>query len=402
MPLFGLTEPASYIVIVGSTAIIWSLMTLAIRVFLRTKINGPFGWDDFACCVATFLAVLYSTICLTQIGFGLGRHSEDVSASMIRTSRILGWVNSMIYNCGLSCSTLSMCFLIARVCEVQKRKVRFVYGVAFATSLFGLATMLATALQCRLPEPWNTTRPRHCVNLWALYATTSVAFSALELANVLAATNVVWRLHMPLCPKIQVVTLFALRLLILAPQIIRLRYLHVVLFADDSAWQWVRVPLQIINNVIIHLSIILATVPCAKPFLHVLESGGHHMPTVSSTEMTATGILQPRSLVGSEQSKTLRLPQWRGNTKKSHKEGWRVRLRPDHSHTETSIRYDPQDASVAARRRSIVRSESSNTVIKVMRTDSVTVVYDQADKLLHQKKKSVAGDEINNWKLPNM
>ncbi|KAK3668003.1 hypothetical protein LTR22_001070 [Elasticomyces elasticus] len=111
--------------------------------------------------------------------------------------------------------------------------------------------------------------------------------------------------------------------------------------------------------------------------------------------MTAT---EPRSLVGSEQqTKPLRIPQLRGNTKKSHKEGWRVRLRP-----VTSIRHDPHDASVAARRRSIVRSESSNTVIKVMRTDSVTVAYDRADKLLHQKKKSVAGDEINNWKLPDI
>ncbi|KAK5735454.1 hypothetical protein LTR17_008152 [Elasticomyces elasticus] len=401
MPAFGLTEPSSYIVIVGSTAIIWSLLTLAIRIFLRTKINGPFGWDDVACCVATFLGVLYSTICLTQIGFGLGRHSEDVSASMNRTSRILGWVNSMVYTCGLSCATLSMCFLIARVCEVQKRKVRCVYAIAFATSLFGLAAMLATAFQCRLPAPWDTARPRHCLNLWALYATTTAVFSALELANVIAATIIVWRLHMPLCPKAQVVALFALRLLILAPQITRLRYLHLVLFANDGAWQWVRVPLQIINNVIIHLSIILATVPCTKPFLHkVFESGGHHMPTVSSIEMTAT---ESRSLVSSEQqTKTLRIPQLRVNTKKSHKEGWRVRLRPDHNQTVTSIRHDPQDASVAARRRSIVRSESSSTVIKVMRTDSVTVAYDQAEKLLHQKKKSVAGDEINNWKLPDV
>ncbi|KAK5713837.1 hypothetical protein LTR17_017412 [Elasticomyces elasticus] len=331
MPAFGLTEPASYIVIVGSTAIIWSLLTLAIRIFLRTKINGPFGWDDVACCVATFLGVLYSTICLTQIGFGLGRHSENVTPSMIRTSRILGWINSMIYNCGLSCSTLSMCFLIARVCEVQKRKVRFVHGVAFTTTLFGLATILATALQCRLPKPWDNSRPRHCLDLWALYATTSAVFSALELANVLAATFVVWRLHMPLCPKIQVVALFALRLLILAPQIIRLRYLHVVVFADDSAWQWVRVPLQIINNVVIHLSIILATVPCAKPFLHqVFESGGHHMPTVSSTEMTAIEPLQqPHSPADGRKSKISQILPKCGNAKtNSHKEGWRVRLRP--------------------------------------------------------------------------
>jgi len=53
MPAYGLTDPAAYVVIITATAIIWSLLVLAIRVFLRLKVNGPCGWDDLACVMAT-------------------------------------------------------------------------------------------------------------------------------------------------------------------------------------------------------------------------------------------------------------------------------------------------------------------------------------------------------------
>lgn len=53
MPIFGLSIEAASVVIITSTAITWSLLTLGIRIFLRSKINGPLGWDDFFCTTAT-------------------------------------------------------------------------------------------------------------------------------------------------------------------------------------------------------------------------------------------------------------------------------------------------------------------------------------------------------------
>jgi len=121
-----------------------------------------------------------------------------------------------------------------------------------------------------------------------MYASQTAIMTALEFANVAMAVVTVWGLQMPVWPKIQVIALFALRLLsvyatciqdlhadddrasIIAPNITRLRYLQIALFAAD--WSYARVPLQIVNQITLHLSIILATVPCAKPFLTVSSS----------------------------------------------------------------------------------------------------------------------------------
>jgi hypothetical protein len=48
-----LSPEATDIVVVTSTAMIWTLMTLGVRIFIRTKINGPWGADDWACLAAT-------------------------------------------------------------------------------------------------------------------------------------------------------------------------------------------------------------------------------------------------------------------------------------------------------------------------------------------------------------
>lgn len=57
------------IAIVG---IIWSVLVLAIRLYLRLKLSGPVGNDDYAAIAATALAVAQSSLVLAGISAGLG------------------------------------------------------------------------------------------------------------------------------------------------------------------------------------------------------------------------------------------------------------------------------------------------------------------------------------------
>ncbi|TKA82468.1 hypothetical protein B0A55_02175 [Friedmanniomyces simplex] len=365
MPAFDLSRPAAFLAITASTAIVWTSFTLSIRIFLRWKINGPFGFDDAACGAATLLGILYSSLMLAQLPFGLGRHTDDLSAATIQRARLLTWISTMVLTLGLTCALLSMCFLMVRICGIA-RKAWVAYGIAVTACVLAVVSICLTAFQCELPTPWDISRPEFCLDLWALYASTTTIMIALELAIVIAAIVLVRSLQMPLCLKAQVIALFALRLLIIAPNTTRLRYLHIALFSAD--WSYARVPLQIVNQITLHLSIILATIPCAKPFLTVFESGGLHLPAEAApTE----------------------LPELN---------------RPpvdDHSNTITSVRHDPADAETAARDRSLGAPKSESSDLRILRTDSVVVAYDDAENLLHQRK-SVEGPEINNWRLPEL
>lgn len=49
----GPDDRRAYIVIVAVVGLVWSLLVLCIRVFIRLRLSGPFGADDAAASLAT-------------------------------------------------------------------------------------------------------------------------------------------------------------------------------------------------------------------------------------------------------------------------------------------------------------------------------------------------------------
>ncbi|KAK5115626.1 hypothetical protein LTR85_009797 [Meristemomyces frigidus] len=212
MPALGLSEPAAYVVVTTVTAVVWSLLTLGIRIFLRLKVNGPFGLDDAACGATTFLGVVNSSLTLYQIHFGLGKHASELSKSAVERAHFWSWLNNMFFVVALALSIMSVCFLIARIIALQK-KVWVAYGIAIATGLWAVVSIFFFAFMCRLPRPWIFAKPAHCIHRWALYASVDAVKAVLELANIAPAGMLCWTLQMPLRPKIQIVATFSIRLL---------------------------------------------------------------------------------------------------------------------------------------------------------------------------------------------
>jgi hypothetical protein len=63
----------SSIAIVG---IIWVVMVLGIRLYLRYKLNGPIGNDDYAAILATSLGIAQSAVVLAGVNSGLGHRGN--------------------------------------------------------------------------------------------------------------------------------------------------------------------------------------------------------------------------------------------------------------------------------------------------------------------------------------
>jgi hypothetical protein len=78
-------------------------------------------------------------------------------------------------------------------------------------------------------------------------------------------------INMPLKTKAKVVIAFALRLLLIAPSASRLRPMHSSVFNANPSNSVVR--LQVMSILACQVSVISATVPCAKPFFSVFSSG---------------------------------------------------------------------------------------------------------------------------------
>lgn len=73
----------SSIAIVG---IIWVMMVLGIRLYLRYKLNGPIGNDDYAAILATTLGIAQSAVVLAGVNSGLGSSVIAIDESLEQTT----------------------------------------------------------------------------------------------------------------------------------------------------------------------------------------------------------------------------------------------------------------------------------------------------------------------------
>jgi hypothetical protein len=64
------------------------LMVLGIRLYLRCKLNGPIGKDDYAAILATTLGIAQSALVLTSVNSGLGRQHPSVQDDLIDDDKI--------------------------------------------------------------------------------------------------------------------------------------------------------------------------------------------------------------------------------------------------------------------------------------------------------------------------
>ncbi|KAI7486153.1 hypothetical protein KC351_g3487 [Hortaea werneckii] len=386
MPAFDLSYPGAYIVVVTVTAVIWSLLVLGIRLFLRLKVNGPLSWDDGCCIAATILACIQSVLTLLQLRYGLGRSAGTQPQTTINWSSFLLWLSGYFYYMAQALSMLSVYFLLARI--VRHRKMAWgCYGIAVATVAWALAGMATTAFECELPRPWEThDATANCIDLWAMNSSLIITRALLETANILMASGYIssgrvaqWR---------DLLLTIISTSPILPPLLIRLHFNHVSLFSND--WPRARVPAVILGQVVIHLSVILTTVPCAKPFLRIFDSGSLHLDPNFVKKLSLLTIKRKKSDGNNSQS-----TGESNDTFDRHAAGgggggtWRraarwdrLLLRPDHSSTVTMIRYDPESSrsgeqgKEVGRRSSFQSSESSRRVIT--RTDSFYVSYEAA------------------------
>ena len=109
------------------------------------------------------------------------------------------------------------------------------------------------------------------VHQWGHRLATAITSWILELALLAAAIHLVWSIQMPFKTKAKVVMAFGLRLLLIAPSACRLKPLHASVFTTDPAAEAIR--LQVMSLLTCQVSVISATIPCAKPFFSVFSRG---------------------------------------------------------------------------------------------------------------------------------
>ena len=68
--------PPLVVTSVAIVGIIWVVMVLTIRLYIRLRLNGPVSRDDYAAILATALGIAQSALVLVAVHTGLGRPAD--------------------------------------------------------------------------------------------------------------------------------------------------------------------------------------------------------------------------------------------------------------------------------------------------------------------------------------
>jgi hypothetical protein len=123
MPPFNLELGPSYLTVLAITSAIYLIMVFGIRLFLRLKVNGPFGKDDWACAISTAFGLIYSVVVIVQVFLDLGSKFRKPSPAETNTIAIIGWANGMCLTFAGYFSKVSACYLLARITKTKKHLV---------------------------------------------------------------------------------------------------------------------------------------------------------------------------------------------------------------------------------------------------------------------------------------
>jgi len=162
MAAFGLDAGQGSIILCAVTGSIWVLLVFLIRLFLRLKVNGPFGRDDWACGASTLAGILYSFLAIAQVGLGFaGPH--HLTPHRQNTILIIGWVAQFPFIFASGMSKVSACFLVARMTET-KEHLAVIYGVLSSVVMWLTAGCILIVVQCEMPTPWVLDPANTCIN----------------------------------------------------------------------------------------------------------------------------------------------------------------------------------------------------------------------------------------------
>ena len=167
------------------------------------------------------------------------------------------------------------------------------------------------------------------------------------------------------------------------PTLTRLKYINQTLRSSD--WSYSRIHVVIITQIEMHISVILATIPCIRPWFNVFESGGLQAPAEvrrqsrRPTPVAATKLapLLPIAMSSAINDNDIELsPGMAGHRKRV--EAWPVQFFPGDSveaKTVTTVEYDPVEAREMARK----ASRDSQSSRGITRTTSFSVKFQEIE-----------------------
>lgn len=202
---------------------------------------------------------------------GLGKKQSLLSNTQERAIIQAEYAGDLFYVLALGLAKISTLLLLRGICVNKKHKT-IAFGTSGVVLLWVLAAIVALAVRCGAHLPWTSTDVQHqCVNLRGLWGGLLSVDILTELVIIILPIFMMLPVQTTRSKKAVIIAAFMCRLTLVAASIVRIFY--VVDYVPSREFAFKTVNTEILNQVVLSISITSACVPCLKPFLDVFESG---------------------------------------------------------------------------------------------------------------------------------
>lgn len=179
---------------------------VALRLYTRHHILNSVGVDDYLCCLALVLHILYTIFVSIASHYGLGRLAADVGNMTVYFEAVKYELFSQVAGIMvIGVGKLAVGTFLLRIIR-NKVQIAFIHVCLFITVVITLFASITVVVQCSpVEKSWNPTVKGHCwINFSNVGYTVGSWFVAMDFSFAILPWFVVWDLNMKQKEKITV------------------------------------------------------------------------------------------------------------------------------------------------------------------------------------------------------
>ncbi|ERT01164.1 hypothetical protein HMPREF1624_02406 [Sporothrix schenckii ATCC 58251] len=291
------TDQGGILAIAASLGLVFGVISLLIRTYVRIECRAAFGKDDYAAFLSMVVALIQGVLVFLAISNGFGKVVADLTSDAILAWQRDLYISDIFFLVGMWLTKSSIALLLMRLSRDPSHSV-MARILLVASAVYFVVSIFVVAIRCDLSQPWNDAVPGCSATTYARWAAVTVMDVLVEIALFIGGVWLVRDLQLPWSKKSVVVVAYGLRLPVILAAAVRLYYLRQSLYSNDESLHGILA--YVCTQTELAYAVIATTMPCLKPFMSALNTGygGGGTFVLTTTSPNASNLQRSRDTTG--------------------------------------------------------------------------------------------------------
>ncbi|KXX81540.1 hypothetical protein MMYC01_202479 [Madurella mycetomatis] len=241
-----------------------AVIFVAGRLYTRGVLIRSIGKDDWSMLIATALSVANSIAMCFEVKYGMGRHSENVTAAETLEQLKFLLVAILSYNMGMNVVKLGFLFQYRRIFQDIITQ-RICYWFIIYVCIWACVQAVLLGLSCLPISIIVPSMAGSCLDTLPFWYFSSGMSMATDILIFCIPIPSVLKLHLPLRQRVIVVGVFGLGFFVCIISIYRMFTLRAGVISQDPSWE--NIGVAIWSCIELNVAIIASTLPTLRPLV---------------------------------------------------------------------------------------------------------------------------------------